>query len=145
MILDLTGYALTQERYSLMTIADEGYQILGGGLSPQSGEYPPRTQTVTRVLVQNRLAETAAWFLALSDRPTSTLLSTIDLDDDVANPVEIAQVYARILGTELSPEHREITELSRLFQTLLEEGLQPRDAWAALVSVILRDPHFVLY
>ena len=145
-IQDLTGYRLTSDGIPLMLSDDVGYHILGGGLSAESGDYPPRTHNITRILVQNRLAEAAGWYVVRSDRQMrSRLLGDVDPTTDPMTRSDIAHILSLAWSRAVDTTSSDVDELLNLFNELTTHNLPTVDAWASVVSVVLRSPEFILY
>ena len=74
----LTGFEPKIEGVDIVR-EEAGLRVIGGGLSALSGDYPSRTASLTRVLVQERLAEAAALYLVEEGGARATqLISDID-------------------------------------------------------------------
>ena len=109
-----------------------------------SGEYPSRTVNVTRALVQARVAEAAATAAVSSDgSEAERLFGDLDRGAETLPPEAVEQLYRVILSR--APTAEEGTALGDLFDGLVEDGLDPESALAGVVSVLLRDPEFVIY
>ena len=144
-VLDLTGYQLLADGLSLMR-SDNDLHILGGGLSHESGEYAPTTSNVTRVLVQSQLAEGASIYLLEQETGFyDQFFDGVDMDSDQADRSAIARLYTVIIGVDASEEDPEVEELAMLWEALREEDLDSGQAWAGIMSVLLRDPRFLHY
>ena len=118
-----------------------GLRILAGGLSAFSGDYPARTANVTRVLVQARLADAAALYVVQHGGPKTEALHP----DAEADPGEagIERLFNTVLGR--APSDQDVEVFNALFQTILGQGGNREVAYAALISVLLRDPEFIIY
>ena len=144
-VLDMTGYQMLSNGLSIMR-SDNELHILGGGLSHESGDYAPTTSNVTRVLVQSQLAEGAAMYLVEQETGFyDQFFDGVDMDSAQANRSAIAGLYNTIIGLETSEEDPEIEELAQLWDSLLEEDFDAQQAWAGVISVLLRDPRFLHY
>jgi len=142
-VTDLTGFQAKVDGVDLLRLQD-GLRVLGGGLSAYSGDYPSRTANVTRALVQARIAEAAATQVALADGPlVNRLFGDHDRGADHFGQEGLEHLYRAVLNR--APTAEELTELSALHDGLVEDGLDPEMARAGVLSVLLRDPEFVIY
>ena len=69
----------------------------------------------------------------------------IDTEEDHLDRQALAQLHTRILGVDISPDDVEIDEYEELFDELIEADLEPAEAWAGVLAVMLRDPRFIHY
>ena len=146
-IYALTSYRMTLEGVHMLRSDNHGLHILGGGLAGSSGDFPPTTSNVTRALVQGRVAETAAWALVheMPER-AEALFGEVDLDEGRPDAQAFVRLTLRVLGRSLGEDDPEIEELGALWRDLVERAeLSPREAWAGVLSALMRDPRFVLY
>ena len=144
-ILDLTGYQLMADDNSLLR-SDDALHVLGGGLSHVSGDYAPTTSNVTRVLVQSQVAEAAAMYLIENESGFfGQIFAEVDMGSNSPDRAAMARLHTLILGTEVGKNDTEVKDLATLWTTLVEEDLDPAQAWAGVVSVLLRDPRFLHY
>ena len=145
-IQDLTGSQLTNEGVPLMLSDDSGYHILGGGLSAEAGDYPSQTHNVTRILVQNRLAETASWYVvATQGQSRDRLLGDIDPSTDPMRRADIVHILSLVWSQDVPSNSQDVDELLGLFNELRTQNVPPTDAWAGVLSVIFRSPEFIMY
>ena len=141
----LTGHRLTIEGIDFLR-SDNILHTLGGGLSAQSGDFPPTTSNVTRTLVQARVAEAAAWAQIDNEESTEALFGEIDLEDDTPDMDGFVRLHRVVLGMKLDEDASEIAEAVALWHDLVEKAdLEPREAWAGVLTALLRDPRFVMY
>ncbi|MEE2785945.1 MAG: DUF1549 domain-containing protein [Myxococcota bacterium] len=139
-VTQLTGFQTKVEGVDLMR-AERGLRVLGGGLSAFSGDYPARTANITRVLVQARLAEAASFYVVNQRGPKADALIN-DLD---APPTQagIALLFRTILGRQ--PSDQEVTAFTELYSEITGDDAELELGHAALISVLLRDPEFLIY
>ena len=67
------------------------------------------------------------------------------MDEEQPDLLALARIHNLILGRKVSQTDSEIKELANLWQALVQEDLDPAQAWAGVVSVVLRDPRFIHY
>ena len=136
----LTGFEPRIEGVDIVR-EEAGLRVLGGGLSALSGDYPSRTANLTRVLVQERLAEAAALYLVEEDGERATQVAPeVDLPPDER---AIEHLYQTFLSRLPSAEER--SALLGLYSELIVAGAESNVAYAALISVLMRDPEFLIY
>ncbi len=142
-VTDLTGFHAKTEGVDLLRLQD-GLRILGGGLSAYSGEYPSRTANVTRALVQARVAEAAATAAVFSDSvEAERLFGPHDREARVLTDAALEHLHRAVLSR--APTAEERSGLTALFDGLREDGLDAEMALAGVLSVLIRDPEFVIY
>lgn len=143
----LTGYTWTYGAYDLLRTDDVGYRTLAGGADGYAVTATATSPNATLMLVQERLAEAAAWHVVESE---PTRLFTIDLDETPATDRDamVAQVQAlhlAVFGRRVAADGEEVAANLALWEDLYSVEGDARDAWAGLLSVLLRDPDFLLY
>ncbi|MEQ1501375.1 MAG: hypothetical protein ABMB14_04050 [Myxococcota bacterium] len=139
-VTDVTAY-----RWEL-----DGLRTLGGGVDGRVVTRPASAPSPTTVLVQQRLAELAAPYAVLHDaeRPAADqLFAGLTFEEDVDRDravfdATLTRLVRRALGR--SPHAGELDGLRALWSDA-EALTDPQNAWAAVLTVLLRDPEFVLY
>jgi hypothetical protein len=105
------------------------------------------------VLVQERLAEAAAWHAVTRDL-TGPIgegqLLTVDPaatpdTDRAAMVAQIQALHRQIFGATVAADGEEVTANLTLWADLYSVERDPIDAWAGLVAVLLRDPDLLFY
>ncbi|MFZ5478674.1 MAG: DUF1549 domain-containing protein [Myxococcota bacterium] len=138
----LTGYRWTRHGYDRMRTDAVGFRTLAGGLDGIAVTAPATSPTATIVLVQERLAEAAAWH-AVYEEPKRLFAGFDFADGDAA--AQLAALHLAVLGRRVEPDGEEVAALLELLGELREVEPDPRDAWAGVLSALLRDPDFLLY
>jgi hypothetical protein len=149
----LTGYRWAWQGNDMLDVDDGGVRVLAGGVDGLIATEPSVEPSTTSVLVQERLAEAAAQYAVVQEAERvaaeRTLFREIDLDDDApADTALDAQIVALLLsahGRRHAADDEEVQSLAQLWRELVEAGGAPREAWADLLSGILRHPDFVTY
>ncbi len=144
----LTGYRWTQGGYDLLQDDTVGVRTLAGGADGYAVTQSATRPNATLLLVQERLAEAAAWHV-VHEAP-ERLLSGVDLtagpDDDAAGfGRAVARLHLAILGHVVAEDGEEVVAAATLWRDVARIERDPRAAWAGLVAVLLRDPDFLLY
>jgi hypothetical protein len=141
-VLDLTGFDWTMDGVTLLD--HEGYlgiTTLAGGIDGSTVTEPATAPNTTTALVQDRLALGAASFVVRQGGP---LLEGIDLEQE-PTPEAIAGLYARTLTRKVSAEDPAVSALLGLWSEVYALEGEPKTAWMAVITALLRDPDFVTY
>ena len=141
-IEDLTGFVAHIDGRDLLRNDERGLHVLGGGLSARSGDAPPTSPSIPRVLTYQRVAEMAAVWAATHPH-SARALSGIDPQAGTPNRSELQNIYMRVLGR--PPSTPELDSLSALVEELQNLDLNSTETWAATLSSVLRSPEFVTY
>jgi hypothetical protein len=150
---DLTGFRFTHQGYDLLGSDTYGVRTLAGGADGVFSTRPATEPSATSVLVQARLAQAAAWYVAAHDRDhhdEARLFTLVDFTETPATgtPVMARQLQAlrlRVLGERVAEGGPEITADLALWADLYSLDGDPVAAWAGVLSVLLRDPAFLVY
>lgn len=150
---DLTGYRFYVKGDDMLALDQLGLRSLAGGEDGQSGASPLRMPTPSMVLVQARLAEAAAFYVATQDASSEgakrlftdiTFTETVDTGR-AAMVKQLQSLHRRLFGTVVTPEGPEVAAGLDLWSQLYAVSGEPLRAWAGVLSVLLRDPEFVTY
>ena len=154
-VADITGFQWTFDGVDALTDNGMGIPVLLGGLD--SGTVTERNYqpSVGLVFVQERLAQSAGWHVASHDldperEGDAILLKYVNLlDTPESAPArfrgQIEHLYLRATGRTdaISPE--EVTELMHIWDRLHSVRASPTQAWAGVISAVLRDPAIITY
>jgi hypothetical protein len=153
-IEDLTGYRWDRNERDLVTSAS-GYVLLAGGADGDRVTGSAPTATVTSVLVQQRLAESAAAHVVLHDQASPGARTLFDADltftetpatDRDRMAAQIARLHRRILSRTVAVDGPEVESLLGLWTAVADASAQDEvAAWSAVVTALLRDPDLVMY
>lgn len=152
-IADLTGFRWTYEGYGMLSTDNPGLRTLAGGIDGYGGSASATSPNATILLVQERLAEAAAAYVAAEDAADpagARLFTTIDFTEtpDAGGDVMAAQLvdlHERLFGTRVAADGEEVTANLDLWAQLHEVERDPQAAWAGVLSALLRDPDLLLY
>jgi len=152
-IEDLTGFRYTYAGYDLMRTDMVGYRTLAGGADGYNVTSTAAGPNATLVLVQERLAEAAAWYaVAPSEDPLAApgALMTVDFaatpeTDRAAMVAQIQDLHLRIFGKRVAADGEEVEAALELWTALYAVEPDGRSAWAGLLSALLRDPDLLFY
>ena len=151
-IEDLTGFRFVFSGYDMMTTDSYGLRTLAGGVDGDLVTAPAKNPTATMLLVQERLAQTAAWYVAEQDAQSDEprLFELIDFHETpTASRDEMVEqiqaLHLRIFGKRIALDGPEVTANLELWEDLFAIDGSSVDAWAGLLSVLLRDPEFLIY
>jgi hypothetical protein len=149
---DLTGYRFTYAGYDMMSTDTYGLRTLAGGVDGNFVTRPASEPMTTMVLVQERLAQGAAWYVVEQDRAAEapSLFTEIDFSETPeTNPEpmvrQIQALHLRVFGDRVASDGPEVQANLELWSDLYGVDGDPEMAWAGLLSVLLRDPHFLVY
>jgi hypothetical protein len=147
-VADLTGYSWTYGAYDLLRNDSVGYRTLDGGADGYDVTKASTSPNATLVLVQERLAEAAAWYTVENEPerlfPGLDFTETPDTDRD-AMVAEIQALHLRLFGHHVAADGEEVAANLALWSDLYGVEHDPRAAWAGVLSALLRDPDFLLY
>lgn len=145
-VAELTGFSWTADGMDALDDDTTGYRNLAGGVDGRAVTRPQEGPGLTRALVTQRLAESAAWHVVHRDLEaggTPALLIGVDLQTTATDPALTDALDAlcwRMLGQR--PSTATQAGLLAIWQGVSEdEG--PAAAWAAVLTALLRHPLFV--
>ena len=151
-IEDLTGFRFSYYGYDMMTTDSYGLRTLAGGVDGNLVTSPAENPTATMLLVQERLAQAAAWYVtaddASSDSPQIFRLIDFHETPSVSRSKMVEQIqnlHFRLFGKRIAEDGPEIEANLGLWEELFSLEGSAIDAWAGLLSVLFRDPDFLTY
>ncbi|MCB9683172.1 MAG: hypothetical protein H6733_17030 [Alphaproteobacteria bacterium] len=153
---DLTGFSWTTDDWDLVRAPVTGFGPLVGGVDGIYRSVRLDEPSTTMVLVQKRLAEAAASWVTTHDIvervETPKLLRIADGSEDPDTATgeqrirnQIAALHARIVSERVDPAGATVDEELSLFRDVLDQTGRPHEAWAAIVTLLLRDPRLVVF
>lgn len=148
-LADLTGFAYTRGGADLLDWDGAGFRVLAGGVDGESVTSPQRTPGLTWAMVTRRVAQAAArdvvdHDLAEGSAPillTGVTASTVPAD--AAFREQVADLAWRLFATRLS--EADLDAFVELWTQVHDATASPTEAWASVVTVMLRDPAFLTY
>ncbi len=143
----LTGYRWTQEGWDQLDNDTVGVRVLAGGMDGLVVTEPSDDPTLTHALVLRRLSQVASAHVVaedLGDEPRRLLPEGVDLlaPSDEELDEALVHLHLRIHGE--APDQDLLAADRELF-ALVEADAGIEQAWASLISVMLRDPRFWTY
>ncbi|MDP2315714.1 MAG: hypothetical protein Q8P41_22645 [Pseudomonadota bacterium] len=143
----LTGYTWTYGAYDLLRTDNVGYRTLAGGADGYAVTATSTSPNATLVLVQERLAEAAAWYVVETE---PTRLYTVDFTetpetDRAAMVAQLQGLHRAVFGRTVAADGEEVEAGLALWSDLYAVGHDGREAWAGVLAVLLRDPDFLFY
>ena len=150
----LTGYRWTREGFDLLASDSRGYLTLAGGADGYYVTEPTRFPNATLLLVQERLAESAAHHAVAHDREhpeDARLFDRIDWTetpqtDREAMVEQIQALHLALFGAAVAPDGPEVGANLELWSALYDVQYEtPHLAWEGLLSALLRDPDMLFY
>jgi hypothetical protein len=152
---DITGFKWTFNGVDALTNTGMGLPVLLGGLDSSTVTQRNFLPSVGMVFVQERLAQAAGWQVASDDfdperEGDAKLLHFVTIEDTPdTNPeafkAQIEFLYLRIRGIPLEEDSTESTELMVVWDQLHSIKASPTQAWAGVISAVLRDPALITY
>jgi hypothetical protein len=152
-IEDLTGFRFAYYGYDLLESDTYGVRTLAGGVDGVYSTKAATEPTATMALVLERYAQAAAdWAVQRDsdDVERATLFTEIDFSETPAsNPdpmiAQLQTLHRRLFGVTIAADGPEIDANLALWTDLFEVEGSSEGAWTGLLSVLLRDPDFLLY
>ncbi|MDP2307208.1 MAG: hypothetical protein Q8P18_14375 [Pseudomonadota bacterium] len=143
----LTGYTWTYGGYDLLRTDNVGYRTLAGGADGYAVTATSTSPNATLVVVQQRLAEAAAWYV-VENEPAR--LFTVDFTetpetDRAAMVTQLQGLHKAVFGRTVAADGGEVEAGLALWADLYAVERDTRDAWAGVLSILLRDPDFLYY
>ncbi len=126
-----------------------GVRSMMGGIDGYTVTHPIHTPTPTQQLALRIVAQEAAGYVVPRDFAKSPadrrLLRSIEpsqTDEDAVRN-QIAELYLRILGQDVSPRSEQVDLAYELWKTASRGSSE--DGWKVVITALLRDPAMVLY
>lgn len=145
-VTDLTGFTWTWEHWAQMDNDLSGYRVMAGGMDGLETTRPSGSPSVTWAIAAARLAEAGASTVASAEtNGGAPLLDLVDLDTqptDAAFTDQMETLYWRLYGER--PTDEWTSSITQLWTVIAaDEG--PANAWAAVLTAMLRDPAMLAY
>jgi len=152
-IADLTGFVFTEDGVPMLETDDGGLRTLAGGIDGQNVTQPAREPMTTLVLVQERLAQAASSYVVEYDRDhqeSARLFTAITFHEtpkngDAEMREQLQLLHLRLFGQRVDADGPEVEANLELWEDLYDVSLTVEDAWAGVLTVLLRDPDFLFY
>ncbi len=150
---DLTGFVFLSGGVPVLETDSGGLRTLAGGIDGNNVTKPATEPMTTLVLVQERFAQAAANHVVAHDRDNpdeARLFHQIDFHETPKNGeaqmvAQIQSLHLRLFGRHVAADGPEVAANLELWEDLYEVSLTIEDAWAGLLTVLLRDPDFLFY
>jgi hypothetical protein len=152
-IADLTGFVFYSNGVPILETDSGGLRTLAGGIDGTNVTTPATEPMTTLVLVQERYAQAAANHVVAHDRDNpdeARLFRDIDFHEtpkngEMAMTRQIQSLHLRLFGHHVAEDGPEVEANLALWEDLYEVSLTIEEAWAGLLTVLLRDPDFLFY
>ena len=154
MIDELTGFRWTDDGAEMLDTDAVGLRTLAGGSDGFTVLSTATSPSATALIVQQRLAELAGRYAADTERrvaPESRrLFREIDFTEtpdtnQAAMEAQVQALYLRVHGRVVAVDAAEVTTALALWSTLYDLDPVISNAWAGVLTLLLRDPDLVLY
>jgi hypothetical protein len=132
-----------------------GLPTLAGGIDSRFVTERQYTPTVGLSFIQERMAQSAAWYVAEHDldinrsEDAQLLLYVTVEDTPESNPeafdAQIRHLYLTITGIPLADQAPEVDQLMDTWKYLYSVEASPTLAWSGVLSAVLRDPRVIFY
>ena len=146
-LLDIDAVGVTEKQEGLEVEA-RGVRTLAGGVDGDQVTRGADRPNVPMVLVQARLAEAAAGW-AVREAPEGVFpgLTFAETPGSGRAAMEDALValHRRLYGAVVPPDGVEVQEALALWEAVHAVRGDPREAWAAVLTALLRDPRLLVY
>jgi hypothetical protein len=155
LVQDVTGYTWYFDGRDGLRDNAMGLPVLAGGIDGRFVTERQYTPTVGLSYVQERLATSAAYYVAQHDldpareEEAKLLLYVTIQDTPDSNPAafdqQVRHLYTSVTGHPLAPEAKEPEQLIAMWRYLYSVEASPTSAWAGVLSAVLRDPQVLFY
>lgn len=149
-VAQLTGFKLQRDGWDLLTAPILGFNAMAGGIDIFYRAIPLQEPSATWALVIKRHAESAGDYAATHDlgsaNPTLfTIADGTETADDLDRvTAQVVDMHARMLTERVSNDDPKVVSAVQLW-TEVEAAYGNRAAWASVVSLMIRDPAFLVY
>lgn len=154
-IEDITNYRWTFNGRDGLTSNDLGLPVLAGGIDGGYVSTPSYEPSLGVAYVQERLAQSAGYHVAAHDLDAARtddaiLLDYVTVADTPENnakafDAQVRALYLRATGIALADDAPEPAAAMKLWQQLYSVEANPTQAWAGIISAVLRDPRVLFY
>jgi hypothetical protein len=155
LVNQVTGYTWLFDGRDGLKNGSLGLPVLAGGIDGDFVTTRSYIPSVGAVYVQERLAQAAAYYVAVHDLdPARTeeakLLNLVTINDTPeSNPdaftQQIQALYLNVTGVPLPADATEPKDLMDLWTYQYSVDASPTTAWAGVLSAVLRDPRVLFY
>ncbi len=144
-IEDTTGYTWTAVGTDLPRTSSVGFRAIGGGGDPDTLTPPSDVPGVGHSLVLDRVSFAAAHTASTADLSGDGPGLLVGVDHttrpaDAAFEAALSHLHLRLHG--MAPDDTDRAEEAALWQGVFTETDDATVAWAAIVTLLLRDPRF---
>ena len=152
-VTDLTGFSFESGGVPVLETDSGGLRTLAGGIDGNNVTRKATEPMTTLVLVQERFSQAASSYVVAHDRDNpeqARLFHLIDFHEtpktgEAAMVAQIQSLHLRLFGHRIAADGPEVAANLELWDDLYEVSLTIEDAWAGLLTVLLRDPDFLFY
>lgn len=154
MVADLTGFRWTDDGADMLETDAIGVRTLAGGLDGFTVLTSATSPSATSIIVQQRMGELAGRYAADAERRLAPdarrLFREIDFTETpdtnrAAMAAQVQALYLRLHARQLAEDAPEVDTALTLWADLYAADPNISNAWAGVLTLLLRDPDFVLY
>jgi len=155
LINQVTGYTWLFDGRDGLKNGSLGLPVLAGGIDGDFVTNRSYVPSVGTVYVQERIGQAAAYYVATHDldpgrTDDAKLLNLVTINDTPSSAPDaftqqIQSLYLNITGVPLAADATEPAELMQLWTSQYSVDASPTNAWAGVVSAVLRDPRVIFY
>jgi hypothetical protein len=151
---DLTGFEWSEDDWNLLRANELGFLVLAGGADGREVKQSAREPNMTTSLVLERVAQASSDYAVRTDRSepaTARLFTKIDFTENLENNEaavieQIQHLHLRLFSRRVEADSAEVQSDLALWQELYDaEGGHIPQTWSGLLTVLLRDPDFMIY
>ncbi|MFT5681244.1 MAG: hypothetical protein ACI8RZ_002150, partial [Myxococcota bacterium] len=149
---ELTGFRFTHEGYDMLQTDTYGLRSLAGGVDGNFVTRRASSPIPTMALVVERVSEAASWNVTRTEQREDddklyTLIDfteTPDINESIMRE-QIQRLHLHLLSNTVAVDGPEVDANLALWEELYSQDGSTIDAWAGVLSVIIRDPDFLIY
>jgi hypothetical protein len=151
-IEELTGFSWKFGDFDMFDNDIVGLRSLAGGVDGRAASSSARVPNTTMILVHKVLAEQSAVYVYLEEKEqpkeSRRFFTLVDFEaplQEVEAREQIAYFHRLILSADVSLDGPEVEAGLDLWEAVNAVTSNPAEAWIAVLTVVLRDPNYLIY
>ncbi len=150
----LTDFKWTFNEYDMFDNDIIGLRSLAGGSDGRSAASVTTVPNATMLLVHATLSEQAAQYVLQQESPQEQserrFFIHMDPNQNIEESIgaatqQIIHLHLIVLSANVSKDGPEVEAAQNLWNAVFAINQDPEEAWAAVLTAILRDPNYLLY